>query len=131
MHDQHLETFMPQKGLFVLLQTQRQPLPFRLRTLVARTGGQQGQQGHQPEGKFLILHLQNQQLQQITLDYVVVSEDEFGTRVGRHVLTDEFYQVFDRLLAVGATDVGGKDALLLADVTHAAQTLNRKDYLRF
>lgn len=73
---QYLEALMLDKGVLVLTKISHQLLPFLRVQLITDPLRQQLQQRDDPKRQFLVLHLQHQQLQQVRLDDVVVSEDK-------------------------------------------------------
>ena len=73
---QYLEALMLDKGILVLTKISHQLLLFLRVQLITDPLRQQLQQSDDPKRQFLVLHLQHQQLEQVRLDDVVVSEDK-------------------------------------------------------
>lgn len=131
MDHQYLEALMLDKRILVLTKIPHQLLLFLRVELVTDPLRQQLQQCDNPKGQFLVLHLQHQQLEQVSLDDVVVSEDKSRLWIYWRIVTDQSHQIPYRLLAVRPLDVRVEHLLVSLHRPHRAQALHVEDDLIF
>ena len=131
VHHKDLETFLLDETFLVVSAAPHQLLSLLGQQLLAGSACQQRQQSDQPERQLLVLHLQHQQLQQITLDDIVVRKYEPSSRITRHVLPDKFDEIFNRLLAMRSFDIGLENAVLVLDGANSSQTLETENNFVF